>query len=40
LFSDDEILDIEEAQDQNAFGDVQDYLEENYLEIENEVMLA
>ena len=38
LFNDEEILDIEEAQDKNVFGDVQEELEENYLQIESEMM--
>jgi len=33
-------LDIEEAQDKNVFGDIQDLLEYNYLEIEEKVQLA
>ena len=35
LFSESEVLDIEELQDMNVFGDLKDQLEENYIQLEN-----
>jgi hypothetical protein len=35
MFEEEEILDIEEAQDKNAFADVINDLEDNYLEIDD-----
>lgn len=35
LFSDSEVLDIEEQQDINLFGDLKDKLEDNYIQMEN-----
>lgn len=40
LFSNDEVLDIEEAQDKNGFCDLQDQLEDNYLAIEDNIKAA
>ena len=37
LFKADDILDIEEAQEQDAFVDIQNQLEDNYLEIEEAI---
>lgn len=35
VFSDDDVIDIEEQQDKNVFDNIKDQLEENYLELEN-----
>ena len=35
LFSESEVLDIEELQDMNVFGDLKDRLEDNYIQLEN-----
>lgn len=40
MFNEDEILDIEEAQDLNVFKDLQIELEDNFLEIEEKVDMA
>ena len=39
LFNEEDVLDIEEAQDKNAFEDIQEELEENYLSIEENLLL-
>jgi len=40
IFQEEEVLDIEEAQDKNIFGDIQDLLEDNYLDIEDKITFA
>ena len=37
IFKEEDVLDIEEAQEKDAFDDIQNILEDNYLEIEQAV---